>query len=129
MKPLTNAETVIMNILWDNAGSLSVHEIIEQYPEPKPAYSTVSTFLKILEAKGFVTRLKRANEVRTFCFSPTMSRGKYIKDVMNDVKSSLFGNSNKKLFSFLLQEEELTEEEVAELLEMIQGTSNAHCNI
>jgi transcription initiation factor IIE alpha subunit len=52
-----------------------------------------------------------------------MSRDKYIKDVVNDVKDSLFGNSAKKLFSFLVQNEELSEDEIVELLEMIKGNT------
>ena len=124
MKPLTKAEIAVMNILWGHEKALSVYEIIAEYPDPKPAYSTVSTFLKILEAKGYVSHRKRANEVRTFCFSPTMSRDKYIKDVVNDVKDTLFGNSAKKLFSFLVQNEDLSEDEIVAQLEMIKGNTH-----
>ena len=47
-RTLTKAEMEIMNILWDKGEALTTHEIIDQYPEPKPAYSTIATFLKIL---------------------------------------------------------------------------------
>ncbi len=52
MKPLTRAEMNVMNVLWDAAHALTVSEIVDGYAEPKPAYTTVATFLKILEAKG-----------------------------------------------------------------------------
>ena len=52
MKPLTRAEMDVMNVLWDAPQALTVNEIVERYAEPQPAYTTVGTFLKILEAKG-----------------------------------------------------------------------------
>ena len=51
---LTRAELQVMNILWDIRKG-TVAEVLEQYPEPKPAYNTVLTFLRILKEKGFVT--------------------------------------------------------------------------
>ena len=53
---LTKAEMEIMNILWEEAKPMSTHAIIEQYPEPKPAYSTIATFMKILTKKEFVSQ-------------------------------------------------------------------------
>ena len=53
MKQLTKAEEDIMQILWD-LGEGNVASIIEELPEPKPAYNTVSTIVRILESKGFV---------------------------------------------------------------------------
>ena len=47
-RTLTRAEMEIMNILWDNGDAMSTHSIIAKYPDPKPAYSTVATFLRIL---------------------------------------------------------------------------------
>ena len=54
LKPLTRAESELMNLLWDHPQGLSVKELMGCFPEPQPAYTTVGTFLKILEAKGFV---------------------------------------------------------------------------
>ncbi len=120
MKPLTHAEIDVMNILWDSTQALTVHEIVEGYPEPRPAYTTVGTFLKILEAKGYVEHRRKAGTGRTFCFSPMMTREKYITQVLQDVKDSLFGNSTKELFSFLIQNEDLSDEDLHELLQMIE---------
>jgi len=120
MKPLTKAELEVMNILWDNGQALTVHEIVEGYAEPQPAYTTVGTFLKILEAKGYVEHRRKAGTGRTFCFSPMLTREKYITQVLQDVKDSLFGNSAKRLFSFLIENEELSDEDLHEIVEMIE---------
>ncbi|MCK4698701.1 MAG: BlaI/MecI/CopY family transcriptional regulator, partial [Bacteroidales bacterium] len=53
MKELTKAEEQIMQILW-KLDEAFVKEIIEKLPNPKPAYNTVSTIVRILEKKGFV---------------------------------------------------------------------------
>lgn len=52
---LTRAEMQIMNILWDKGCGMTTHEIIDAYPEPHPAYSTIATFMKILTHKQYVT--------------------------------------------------------------------------
>ncbi|MBO4642706.1 MAG: BlaI/MecI/CopY family transcriptional regulator [Bacteroidaceae bacterium] len=120
MKPLTRAELEVMNVLWDSSLALTVNEIVERYAEPRPAYTTVATFLKILEAKGYVEHKRKEMTGRTFFFSPMLSREKYITHVVNDVKDSLFRNSAKALFSFLIQNEELSDEDLHEILEMIE---------
>jgi predicted transcriptional regulator len=53
MKELTRAEEQVMHVLW-YLGQAYVKDIIERLPEPKPAYNTISTIVRILEKKGFV---------------------------------------------------------------------------
>jgi len=119
-KPLTKAEMEVMNVLWDNSQALTVHEIVAQYPEPQPAYTTIGTFLKILEAKGYVEHHRKEVTGRTFYFSPMLTREKYTIQVLNDVKDTLFGSSAKRFCSFLIQSEDLSDEDLREILEMIE---------
>ena len=121
LKPLTRAEMDVMNVLRDETHALTVGEIVEGYEEPKPAYTTVATFLKILEAKGYVEHKKKEETGRTFYYSPMLSREKYIAHVVNDVKDTLFGNSTKRFCSFLIQNEELSDEDLQEILDLIQS--------
>ena len=123
MKPLTKAEMDVMNVLWDAEHALTVNEIVEGYAEPRPAYTTVATFLKILEAKGYVEHRKKEETGRTFYYSPMLSREKYTRHVVNDVKDTLFGSSAKNFCSFLIQDEELTDEELKEILELIDPST------
>lgn len=116
---LTKAEMEIMNILWDEGKALSTHSIIEKYPEPRPAYSTIATFLKILTTKEFVS-YRKSEEGKTFYFYPLMSRVEYTRKYMKEVKNILFGGSLKSLISFFAEEEELTEEDLRDILNMIE---------
>lgn len=117
---LTRAEMEIMNYLWaKEEGRGTVRDVLECYPEPKPAYTTTATFLKILTQKGFVVAEKNPGDGKTFFFRPTISQDEYRKRVMKDVKDCFFGGSAKSLVSFFMQEESIDPSEIKELLEMI----------
>ncbi|MBO7581231.1 MAG: BlaI/MecI/CopY family transcriptional regulator [Bacteroidaceae bacterium] len=118
-RQLTKAEMEIMNVLWNTKG-MTTHEIIEEYPEPKPAYSTIATFLKILTNKGFIASRKQEGGGKTFVFSPLISREAYTNRVMKEVKSTFFGNSLKSMLSYFAQHEEVSEEDLQEIMEMIK---------
>ena len=120
-KPLTRAEMDVMNVLWDSPLALTINDIVERYSSPKPAYTTVATFLKILDAKGYVEHKHKEETGRTFFYSPMMSREKYITHVLNDVKDTLFGSSTKRLCSFLIQNDELSEDDLREILALIKS--------
>ena len=120
-KPLTRAEMDVMNVLWDSPLALTINDIVERYSNPKPAYTTVATFLKILDVKGYVEHKRKEETGRTFFYSPMMSREKYITHVLNDVKDTLFGSSTKRLCSFLIQNDELSEEDLREILALIKS--------
>ena len=118
-RQLTKAEMEIMNVLW-NAKGMTTHEIIEEYPEPKPAYSTIATFLKILTNKGFIASRKQEGGGKTFVFSPLISREAYTNRVMKEVKSTFFGNSLKSMLSYFAKQEEVSEEDLQEIMELIK---------
>ena len=116
-KQLTKAETQVMNILWslpDQQGF--IQDIIDRYPEPKPAYTTILTFMKILTDKGFVKpeRVGKANR-----FSPLVSKDDYTYSFISDVKDTFFDGSFTSLVSFFAKKEQYTDEELTELKELM----------
>jgi predicted transcriptional regulator len=108
----------VMNILWNLGRGACVNDILEQYPDPKPAYTTIATFLKILTQKGFVEHKKGAGKL--LIYTPLMTKEKYRRQIMAEVKDDFFGNSFKTMFSFFVKEEHLTTEEIEELLNQIK---------
>lgn len=120
-RQLTKAEMEIMNVLWERGEGMTTHEIIEEYPEPKPAYSTIATFLKILTNKNFIQSRKQEGGGKTFVFTPTISREAYTNRVMKEVKSTFFGNSLKSMLSFFAKQEEVSEKDLQEIMEMIKS--------
>ncbi|MBP5340557.1 MAG: BlaI/MecI/CopY family transcriptional regulator [Prevotella sp.] len=117
---LTKGEIQVMNILWDMHRGACVADILSQYPEPQPAYTTIATFLKILEQKGFVEK-RKGSTGKTFIYSPLMTRERYRRLVMNDVKDTFFGGSVKSLVSFFAEEDELTQEDIAEIMTILHS--------
>ena len=120
MKPLTRAESELMNRLWDRSGQgVTINQLVELYAEPRPARTTIATLLKILEAKGYVERRRVDGTGRTFVFSPLLTRERYVTCVLRDVKDTIFGSSVKKMLSFFVQNEDISDEELCEILELI----------
>lgn len=115
---LTKSEMQVMNILWDLDRGACVNDILAKYPNPKPAYTTIATFLKILTQKGFVEHKKGSGKL--LIYSPLITREKYRRQVMEEVKDDFFGNSFKSMFSFFVREEHLTAEEIQELIDQIK---------
>ena len=124
LKPLTRAESELMNLLWDQPQGMTINDIVSLYPEPQPARTTVATFLKILEAKGYVEHRRIDGTGRTFVYSPLLTRERYVTCVLRDVKDTIFGSSVKKMVSFFVQHEEISDEDLREILNMINDTND-----
>ena len=120
-RTLTKAEMEIMNILWDgNQKEMAVRDIQERFPEPKPAYTTIATFMKILTQKEFVAGRKHDGGGKVLFFRPLISREVYRRRVMQEVKNSFFGGSLKSLVSYFVKEEKLSEQDIDELMAMMK---------
>lgn len=116
-KQLTKAETQVMNILWSLPEQQGfIQDIIDRYPEPKPAYTTILTFMKILTDKGFVKPEKVGKANR---FSPLVSKDDYTYSFISDVKDTFFDGSFTSLVSFFAKKEQYTDEQLAELKELM----------
>lgn len=118
---LTKSEMEVMSVLWSmNDGMGTVRDILEHYDNPKPAYTTIATFLRILTQKGFVDSVKREGEGKTFYYRPLISQDDYRRRAVDEMKNSMFNGSAKSLVSFFMQQEEITPAEIEELLKMIK---------
>ena len=115
---LTKGEMQVMNVLWELQKGACVNDILERYPEPKPAYTTIATFLKILTQKGFVEHKKGAGKL--LIYTPLITKEKYRRQVMEEVKDDFFGNSFKSMFSFFVKEEHISVDDIKELLKLME---------
>ncbi|MCR5197759.1 MAG: BlaI/MecI/CopY family transcriptional regulator [Prevotella sp.] len=116
---LTKAETQVMNALWSlPQGQGRSSEIMEQMPEPKPALTTLLTFLKILKEKGFVATEKLG---KGQLFKALVSRNDYTRTYMKEVKNAFFGGSLSSLVSFFAKNEELSQQEIDEISQIVEN--------
>ena len=116
---LTKAETQVMNALWSlPQGQGRSSEIMEQMPEPKPALTTLLTFLKILKEKDFVATEKLG---KGQLFKALVSRDDYTRTYMKEVKNAFFGGSLSSLVSFFVKNEELSQQEIDEISQIVEN--------
>jgi BlaI family transcriptional regulator, penicillinase repressor len=116
MKTLTKAEEQIMQVIWQLERAF-VKEIITELPEPKPAYNTVSTVVRILESKGVLDHESFGKSHRYF---PTMSKEEYTRSSMNSLVENYFDGSFSEVVSFFVKENKLDLNELNDILETIQ---------
>jgi BlaI family penicillinase repressor len=116
MEALTKTEERIMQALWklDNA---VVRDIIDKLPdEPKPPYSTISSVVRILEKKGYVGYKAYG---KTYEYFPLITKTAYRKQTFSKLFKDYFDSSADSLLSFMVKEENLSEEEVNKINQLI----------
>lgn len=116
MKKITTKEEEIMNIFWEK-GELFVKQILELYPKPKPHYNTISTMVRTLEEKGFIGYKIFGN---TYQYFPLISMEEYNRKNLRTMVTKYFGNSYKRVVSALIEEEDISLEELKEIIKEIE---------
>jgi len=115
MKSLTEKEEELMQIFWER-GPLYVRQIVELYPDPKPHFNTISTFVRILEQKGYVVHEKTGN---THLYRAAVSREEHSRSTLRKIVDRYFNNSLTGVVSALFKDEQLSDEEIRELINKV----------
>ena len=115
MKQLTKAEEEIMQTLWQ-LKKANVKAIIEILPEPKPAYNTVSTIVRILESKGFVDYEKQG---KGHIYFPLIEKELYSNQSINKLIDNYFQGSFKSMVSFFMKKNDVDVHDIEALLNEI----------
>jgi BlaI family penicillinase repressor len=113
---LTKAEEKAMKILWSIKRGL-IRDVVNEYDEPKPAYTTVATIFKILERKGFVGRKPIANSHEYY---PLVGRKEYTTQSVKSLVKNYFSNSFKSMVSEFSNQENLTTNDMQELIDYFE---------
>lgn len=115
-KELTKAEEQIMQVLWECKEAF-VKDVVNKLPEPKPAYTTVATIMRILEEKGFVNHEEIGKSYR---YKPSVSKGEYRSFLFKNIFKNYFNGSPEGLLSHFMSDRNLSVEEMDELLKKIK---------
>ena len=116
MKELTKAEEQVMKVLWKQEKGF-VKDLIQFFPDPKPAYNTVSTIIRILEKKGFVSHKAYG---KTHEYFPIITKKQYTKKFFGNFLGNYFGNSFQRLLSFFSKENNLSVAELEKLMQVLE---------
>src|SRR6056297_3304947 len=114
MKKLTRKEEEVMKILW-RLKKAFVKDIIEKYDDPKPHYNTISSLVRLLQNKGIVGYNQYGN---TYQYYPLVTKEEYRRSFMKQVVNDYFDNSYKSAVAFFVKENDLSPEELEELIKM-----------
>ena len=117
MQKLGKREEQIMQVVWQH-GKVFIKDIIDELPEPKPHYNTVATMVKILTEKGFLSAEKIGNMYR---YSPLVPLAEYRKQDVASIKKKYFGNSFSRMITHFAKEENLSDDELDELINIIKS--------
>ena len=116
MEELTKTEERVMQIIW-KLKTCFVKDIIDALPEePKPPYNTISSVVRLLENKGFVGYKAYG---KTHEYFPVIAKPEYRKESFKKMLSGYFDNSAESLFSFMLKEDQCSEEEINKIRQII----------
>lgn len=117
---LSNAEEELMQLLWKKEKAF-MKELIEAYPDPRPAQTTVATLLKRMQDKNFVgyEQIGRSRE-----YFPKVKKKAYFSKRMNGMIKSFFDNSATQFASFFTEETNLSDEELMKLRKLIDDKLN-----
>lgn len=119
-KQLTKAEEQLMQVLWEIEEG-SVQDIIDELPEPKPAYNTVSTIIRILETKDFVNHKPKG---RGYIYFPIIKKSDYSNQSLQKIVDGYFDGSFKSLVSFFVKKNDVDLNELETILKSI-NTKNS----
>lgn len=120
MKKLTLKEEEIMNFFWEK-GPMFVKELKEFYSGQKLHYNTLSTMVRALEEKGFIDHEQFGNTHRYFA---AITKEDYSKGKLGSVVKNYFNNSYKNVVSLLVEEENLSLEDLKKLISEIENNKN-----
>ena len=116
MTTLTKAEEQIMQILWDEKEGF-VKDLLIRFPEPRPAYNTVSTIIRILEKKGFVDHRSFGKSHQYF---PVISREQYRNERFSYLMKDYFNNSMQQVLSHFGKSGSLNMKEADEIIKLME---------
>ena len=116
MNTLTKAEEQVMQILWEQEEGF-VKDLLEHFPEPKPAYNTVSTIIRILEKKGFVGHRSFG---KSHQYYPLVSREEYRGDRFSSLMKDYFNNSMKQVLSHFSDSGSMNMKEADEIIRLME---------
>ncbi|MBO7114219.1 MAG: BlaI/MecI/CopY family transcriptional regulator, partial [Bacteroidaceae bacterium] len=116
MQELTKVELEIMQIIWKLDGEFIIRDVHDNMPEPKPAYNTVSTMVRILDSKGFLTHKTYGH---TNVYMAAVTKDEYTGRFMQGVLNSFFGGSVSRLVTFFSDNKNLSVKEADEIINML----------
>ncbi len=124
MEKLTQREEHLMQILWRLKEAV-VKDLIQEYPDPKPPYTTISSIVRILEGKGYIGHKAYG---KTHVYHPLVTQGDFRRHKFGRLLKDYFSGSYQEVVSFMVEEENLTEGEIERIKAIIEEAEKREGN-
>lgn len=108
-----------MKFFWEE-GELFVKQIVEKYPEPKPHFNTLSTYVRALEEKGFLSHNSYGT---TYQYYPLISEEEYKNRTLKNVVKKYFNDSYLNVVNTFIQSKDLSVDEIRKLLDEVEKSN------
>ncbi|MZP55255.1 MAG: BlaI/MecI/CopY family transcriptional regulator [Bacteroidales bacterium] len=117
MKEITKAQEEVLKVIWEIENG-AVADVLDNFPEPKPAYNTIATVIKVLEGKGYVGHRTYG---KTHVYYPLVSREEYANHVVKEAFTGLFNGSLHQMVSPFIKNRSISINELEELRQMVES--------
>lgn len=117
---LTEKEEEVMTLFWHH-GPMAIRDAVALYSEPRPHFNTISTYVHILERKGYLSRHKSGS---LLIYTPLIAMEDYSRQTLKGVIHKFFDNSYLKIVSALVKNENISVDELRELIEMVEQSDS-----
>jgi len=117
MKEITKAQEEVLKVIWE-IGNGAVADVLDNFPEPKPAYNIIATVIKVLEGKGYVGHRTYG---KTHVYYPLVSREEYANHVVKEAFTGLFNGSLHQMVSPFIKNRSISINELEELRQMVES--------
>lgn len=116
MEKLTHSEEEAMLIVWQ-LGRCNIKEVLDNYEDPKPPYTTLASVIKKLESKKYLKAEPSGNAYR---YTPLISQEEYKNSFLSDVVENYFGSSFQNMVTFFAKKEKISTDELREVIRLIE---------
>ena len=116
LQEITRAQEDILKVIWE-IGEGAISDVLHQLPEPKPAYTTVATVIKVLERKGY---LSHKTFGKTNVYFPVISKKEYTRSVLKSTVTGLFNGSVNQLVSHFVKDKDVDLSELEAIKNMLE---------
>ncbi|WP_018674539.1 BlaI/MecI/CopY family transcriptional regulator [Riemerella columbina] len=116
IQPLTTAEEQVMQVIWELQGGF-LKDIVETFPEPKPHQNTVSTYVKILTKKGYLSIEKHG---RIFFYKIEISKQEYRIDLLKNLVTQFYKDEEETLLKRLVSEKIVSKKQIKKFAKQLK---------
>ncbi|MDD6934311.1 MAG: BlaI/MecI/CopY family transcriptional regulator [Bacteroidales bacterium] len=115
--PLTPQEESVMKMIWELGNGITVRQVLEKLPSPRPPYTTLASIIKNLQAKEYIHPEKKG---KTLLYHISISEERYSASSLQHIVRTFFGGDYRRVVQFFASKESLSSQDLQEIIDLIE---------